>query len=358
MDIWNGGRINMGIQSLVASDVDVSLSTYFSWAGSNFPFYSNAADIIISTATTWNDAVGYKKVGKLTINAGQTLTIQKSPFYIFADEIAFGDTDSIIDASGPSGTGGVAVFPSVANMANGGTASYSTTAKAQGGCGGGMLFVLCNRITGANGIIKANGGDGGSNGALSVGSSIGAGGQGAFSRSLGTPGGNSGSESFHFFVNGVSNYSTGLTLDTVGTYPSVSNLLGAGGVASGVSVPIGGGTGGTTEGGYGCGGSGIGGGGGAGITNTTGAGGVALITPSVTDLLMLANLKCLGGGGGGACLDETYVNACGGGGGGGGAVVIWTHTATATPTLQANGGAHTGTHNKDGGAGVTYLITL
>ena len=78
---------------------DPTLTNEFSWAGGVFPF-AGTQDITVSGATTWNDSVGYKKVKKLTIAAGQTLTIQKSPFYIFADEIELkSESESSVELS-------------------------------------------------------------------------------------------------------------------------------------------------------------------------------------------------------------------------------------------------------------------
>jgi hypothetical protein len=317
------------------SKKDAALLQYFSWAGSNFPFNSDSANITISAPTTWDDAVGYKKVGKLTINAGQTLTIQKSPFYIFADEIAFGDTDSTIDASGLSGSATPTTFPTT--QANGATAQ-SGSALSQGGCGGGMLLILCNRITGANGIIKADGGNGYSNTTNASGDTF-KGGQGALSSTINNGGGG---ESFILAVNGA------LTSSTATLLCSTLNLLGDGG--GGNPRASGGGSGQGSAVSFVGGGSGIAGGGGAAAVEN---GFTATITPMPLDLIQLAQIKCRGGGGGAALVSTTGTgNICAGGGGG--AILVFTHTTTATPTLQANGG--TGTVS--GAAGVTYLITL
>jgi hypothetical protein len=336
----------MGIQQLSSTTVDVSLSSFLGWAGSNFPYNSNSADITISGATTWNDACGYRKVGKLTINAGQTLTITKSPFYIFADEINFGDTSSCIDASGLSGSATPTTFPTT--QANGGTAQ-SGSALAQGGCGGGMLFILCNRITGANGVIKANGGNGYKN-VTNADSSTYGGGQGALSSAINYSG--SITEKFYYLLGELGPVPEGDTSAGTLAY-SLDKLLGAGGGA--IYGGVGGGSGSVqvaSPTSNVCGSSGIGGGG-----SGTESGCLPTITPLPTELLMLANLRCLGGGGGPARVHTNGFYNCTGGGGGG-SIVVWTHTATATPTLQANGGIGTSTSNSDGAAGVTYLITL
>lgn len=325
----------MGIITFPSAPVaDDSLAQYFSWAGARFPFNSGAADIVISGPTTWSDAVGYKKVGKLTISAGQTLTINKSPFYIFADEINFGDVASIIDASGLTST--ASIIPTSSGMAKGG---YGAVGQTAGGCGGGMLFVLCNKITGAVGTIKANGGNG------YIGTSLGVNnaGQGAFSTTVNSTGT---AEFFNHTLgysalsyNGAAAINPTLTRSTL-------NLLGKGSGSNSTYIATGGGSGGwDSNSSSATGGSGIGGGGGGGSYN----GSPALVIPSVLDLLALASLGCFGGGGGGSRLLTA-------GGGGGGSVVVFSHLFTATPTIQANGGVAGG--GSAGAAGVTYLIVL
>ena len=327
---------------------DITLGEFFSWAGSVFPYNGTAANITITGSTTWTASTSFQQVGKLTINSGQTLKINTSPFYIFADEINFGDASSIIDASGLDGSSAITTFPST--MAAGGTATASGSI-AQGGGGGGMLFILCNRITGANGVIKANGGNAYKN-ATFTGTQQSAG-RGALSTTINNA---VASENFHFSLYGVSNYFAVFTTDII--INSTQKLLGSGGVIS-TLAGTGGGSGGSDSGTFFVGGgSGIGGGGSV-RSATAGASGTAsTLTLNPPNLIYLANSKCLGGGGGAA-----QVRAGGGandaGGGGGGSIVVWTHTQTATPTLQANGGTGLPTSGTaDGGAGVTYLLVI
>jgi len=296
---------------------DTTLNTYFGWAGKAFP-YAGTEDITIAEDTIWNDAVGYKKVKKLTIEAGKTLKINKTPFYIFAEEIEFGDEYSCIDASGLN-TG----VPFSA--AGGGDISESSTGRA--GDGGGMLFVVVKKISGAAGIIKANGADG----IYSVNTV--SGGQGALSHRR-TVSGTSPTASEHW----------------TGSFGSSSNSILPLGhlLAGGSQGGTGGGSGFTqSSGNYAGGGSGIGGGGSNYGPEYHGGASNGI---TVSQLLCLADMGCRGGGGGGY----------GGGksaGGGGGSVVVWVREMLSAPVLQANGGLGTaGAGN--GGAGVTHLIEV
>lgn len=318
----------MGISRYPNLPPNLALSQYFGWAGRSYP-YNNETDIVISSNTTWSDAVGYKKVRKLTIAAGVILTIAKSPFVIFADEIVFGDAASIIDGSGPAGA---ASGTFATTYARGGTI-VGGSARAQGGCGGIMLFILANTISGANGIIKANGGDGFRN-TTNAGVNSQAGGQGSLSSSfdVGTGGG------LELFAG-----TSVLTTATNKTYlHPQGRMLGDGG---------GGGTGGGS--GINGGGSGIGGGG-SGAAATNGGSPFNTIRPDA--LNELAFLGCLGGGGGGASVNTTGTNNAAGGGGGG-SIVVWSKFFNAIPTLQANGGAAVGTAGA-GAPGVAYLISI
>lgn len=332
----------MGIITFPQSlSVDNSLLPYFGWAGTQYPFVpSGATDITISGATTWNDSVGYKQINKLTINAGQTLTIAKFPFYIFCNELNFGDSSSCIDASGLSGNSSLTAFPST--YARGATAN-----QFQCGCGGGLIFIIAGKITGASGIIKANGG----NGYISnqTGANTWVAGQGALSTSFNIPN-STALESFY-----VSPFVGGAPTSASNYYYTTSKLLGAGGTAQG---GVGGGSGGSASGVVG-GGSGIGGGGGCNGTAATTNGSTSSITLQPQDLLFLASIKCLGGGGGGtgSTGSSNQNNASGGGGGG---IVVWTHSYVSQPTVQANGGNGTniGGWTCNGGAGVTFFIVL
>lgn len=300
-----------------------------------YPYNQNAGDIIINTNTTWDDLVGYKRVGRLTIAANIKLTIAKFPFFILADEITFGNTNSWICADGLSGSEALTPFPQ--EYSAGGTYS-SSPGGVQCGCGGGLLFVICNSISGANGKITANGGDGYR---LDSGPSTsgGRGGQGALSN----------------------------TRDTSATTgerwkDGVMGALGAGmGDGGDYSDTLRGGTGGGSAGSsslYGAGGSGIGGGGGSDYSSGTiyVNGRVPIITPSPAMLMFYAQMGCKGGGGGGGFAAATKWVA---GGGGGGAVVVYYKTKTATPTLEANGGIGvTSGAAANGAAGQTWLLEV
>jgi hypothetical protein len=299
-----------------AGSGDNSLLPFFGWAGSQFPFVPSAvADIVISAPTTWSDAVGYKQVGKLTINAGQVLSINKSPFYIFCNELNFGDTASIIDASGFNG-----------NIAGGFTALGGGSAgTVRGGDGGGMLFIIAGKITGASGVIKANGGNG-----YGTASGSSQGGQGALSKSVSLA---------------YAQSWDGTSVVTTTNNPTYLNPLGTVLGSGGNSGGSGGGSGASSNGG--CGGSGIGGGG---CGSSAAAGLQSSVLLIVNTLIELAKCGCRGGGGGGG-------NTAGAGGGGGGSVAIWTHSVVSQPVSQANGGSLSGTGGA-GAAGVTYFILL
>ena len=291
------------------------LSFYFPFIGGSFPFHSGAANITISANTTWDDVIGFKQVGVLTINAGKVLTIARSPFYIFADEIVFGDAGSVINGNGPNGAD-AGTFSAV--YARGGTA-VSGSARTQGGCGGIMLAVLANKISGADGVIRANGGNGWSNN-TNAGTTTYSGGQGALSNSFNNTG------AVQLYVGGI-----------------VYVLSTGGGGANGGR---GGGSGGQQGGG-----SGFGGGGGeasVGLPYTNNGIG----TMNINLWVMLAQLNCLGGGGGHAMAHTTGASSAASGGGGG-AILVLAKTIANNPTVQANGGTMSGyaTFGKDGGAG-------
>jgi hypothetical protein len=282
------------------------LNAYFGWAGSKFPYDDGADDIIISGPTTWADSCGYKKVGRLTIHSDAVLSIKASPFYIFAREIVFTTINSQISADGNDGS----IDPALSFSAKGG-GSHETT---RGGDGGGMLFIVAQRIYGEPGMISANGGNGSDLGGTGSG-----GGQGCFDPTMIT-----GTTPNRFFG------------------PLASALADGGG--SNTTAGAGGGSG---SAGYG--GSGIGGGGGrsGGIGNPA-----KQLTPAI--LLELAKYGCLGGGGGGGSLNSMNRAACGGGGG---SVCVWVRElSTVAPILQANGGVKA--LGSDGGAGITHLIKL
>lgn len=304
------------------------------WAGRRWPFNEDAADVVISGATTWSDAIGYKRVRKLTIDAGQTLTIKASPFWIFADEIVFGGTDSIINGNGPDGASS-GTFD--AAYARGGT--YVSGGRAQGGCGGIMLFVVCRRISGSAGIIRATGGAAyrDTTNATVQGA---AGGQGALSQSFDLA---SGPQTW------LGQHEFGTVLGS-GAGSQSNHAVNGGGSGAAGTVP------------NASGGSGIGAGGAASSTATRTTGTAPPVSASPQQLVMLAQAGCLGGGGGGAGVAATGTNNDAGGGGGG-SVCVWVYELVVTPTLAAAGGAGAGPNvgGATGGAGlagITHLINL
>jgi len=307
-----------------------------------YPYHNGAADITISVDTTWDDVLGYKRVGKLTVAAGVKLTIARFPFFILADEIEFGDTSSWICADGLSGFAGMGYSAYPDTYARG--AILGSTARAAGGCGGGLLFILCNAISGANGKITADGGNGyylpDSTSPITS-----RGGQGALSSQYIIAANAAGATT-------IEDWKTGLI--------PIFVQLGVGGGLT-TYAGTGGGSGGQTTA-LGAGGSGIGGGGAAGnaANVTVGAAASTQITPSL--LMLLAQFGCKGGGAGGAYGSDTVAGRTAGGGGGGGAVCVLYKTKTATPALQANGG--TGSYQNasypgsNGGAGLTFLLEV
>jgi hypothetical protein len=316
------GALSPGIRKAQRNALDA----YFPFVGGPFPFNEQAADVLVDEDVTWDDTCGYKQVGKLTIAPGKTITIGRSPFYIFADEIIFGGVDSIISANGPSG-GPEGEFPTC--WARGGTVDAGG-ARAQAGCGGGMLVIVANRISGAAGLVRANGGDGYIN-EIPYGRRA-AGGQGALSQSINLS-------------------ASGAAENFGGTF---SGFLAPGG--GGSDGGKGGGSG-TNYLGGGGGGSGIGGGcGGSPNQGITYDGRPNTVPIPLPLFLLLASYGCLGGGGGAAYAADNANQKYAGGGGGGGIGVIVKDLVT-TPTLQANGGLSATNHETpaSGGAGFTAI---
>lgn len=318
---------------------DVSyLDAWFGWAGSAYPYNgSSPADYTVSADETWDDSggdpsiayggKGFRRFKKLTINAGKIITIQTFPFTIFADEIAFGSASSQIKADGESGAVGMPTFHT--RQARGGR--KNSTSKQQGGCGGGLLFVVCNTISTAAGLITANGGDGYSNADTTNTHYMG--GQGCLSQHNEAE------------VDGAPEDWSG-NATTLGLPWGL--LLGNGGGATSTLIAKAGGSGchDTTADRAG-GGSGVGAGGGA------QSAGSPLVLPRPIHLLELWKLGGFGGGGGGAYSDAG--SAHGAGGGGGGAIVVWVRNLSTTPTLEVSGGVGAGGGNA-GSDGVGYLI--
>lgn len=313
---------------------DPTLSNLFGQFG-KFPF-AGSTDVTISSNTTWNDASGYRKVKKLTITAGITLRINLTPFFIFADEIVFGDANSTIDISGPNGAAS-GNFEDI--FAMGATTTDTTGSRAQGGCGGGMIFIVARKISGAAGKIKADGGTGYVNQTMAVNAVPQVHGYGAFGiQAYAAP---------PFLLGGVDISTSGIV-----AFPRTSNkLLGAG----------------SGGGNYGSGGFGVGGGGvakGAAGYTASDVGGTWSLKPTPEELLSFAKMGLRGGGGGGAVVagGGNYNTA---GGGGGGSVVVWVRDLDVTPTITVNGGIGawgssitTNTQYIKGGAGATHIVVV
>ncbi|WEK53312.1 MAG: hypothetical protein P0Y55_12015 [Candidatus Cohnella colombiensis] len=334
---------------------DNALASYFGWAGSSFPF-AGETDVVISSNTTWSDVAGFRKIRKLTINAGIVLTIARSPFSIFADEIVFGSTTSQIKGDGPSGA---ASGNHSSNYARGATRETGNLAtRAQAGCGGIMLFVVARKFSGAAGVISANGGAGyfGTVAATGSGNANNQG-QGALSSFR-----SSGLAVQEVYDGSASASST----SGINYLHPLGRLLSDGGGGGGASG-IGGGSGGVNNSSnISGGGSGIGGGGGAYISGNNTLPGGQNITLSPNLLIELANFGCLGGGGGGVAYTLNSSSTANGeaAGGGGGSVCVWGREFAVTPVLQANGGLSSSSPasglaaQSNGGAGTTHLITV
>lgn len=307
-----------------------------SWAG-EFPFSKNGADATIASNTTIADAAGFKKYGTLTINSGITLRVARTPFILFVNELVFGDTASTLSADGPDGAASDDTYWD--NFSRGGLAGV--TQRAQGGAGGGLLIIYAGRISGAAGVISANGGAGYGAGIVDAASSE-AGGHGAFSVH------DSGAESEKWagILEGGSR--------AEGNLNPLVRLLAHGGGSVDTVYGTGGGNGGSTTG-EGGGGSGIGGGGGAGSGSAVG-GSATSVSPA--GILTLVSHGCFGGGGGAAVTSNAFAIWNSGSGGGGGGLLVVTGDAAVTPDLQANGGTKAGDLGFDGGDGVTHLVEI
>lgn len=299
----------MGLLSILANDPA-------------YPFNGGSStDVVISTDTEWDDGDYPDRIvqaRKLTIAAGQTLTLRGGPWYLFLDEIEFGDTDSHISGDGPDGSAIQA--DNDLDIAGG---YRSATAIGSGGCGGVTIIIVANSITGADGVISANGGDGFTNGA-SPASSGSSNGNGA-ARSGGRLG---------YYNTSGANQNTSAD-DLHGNTQSLAS---------------------TAAGGYG---NGIGNGGGAHGSGSPGGGQTKdWITPN--DVILSALYGVRGGGGGGVGMDNSPIGV-GAGGGGGGAVLVFVVDLSATPTIEANGGGGVGSGSgsgADGGAGYVEIVEV
>ena len=288
-----------------------------------------ATDVTISSPTTWTNTTYPGRVVQLNrLDVDDVLTLQGGPWFIFVETLDMGASGEI-RGDGPDGS-----LSALADDDYALGAYVSSTGVASGGCGGVMVFIIANSITGtASRPISANGGAGSRN-TSNAGSTTGRAGEGAFDR---------------IQAQSVTSQTYGSGVQTF------LNILGDGGGGATIGGRAGG-TGGVTDsGGTNGGGSGIGGGAGA-STGSTSVGFAPRNEPSVVQLLELALAGCLGGGGGAAVVTTTGTNNAAGGGGGG-SVVVWYATSSADPTLTATGGASVGGTN-DGADGVTYYIQV
>ncbi|MFA7296265.1 MAG: hypothetical protein WC211_03640 [Dehalococcoidia bacterium] len=291
-----------------------------------------STDVTISAPTTWTEADYPGRVVALDrLDVDDVLTLQGGPWFILLETLDFGAAGEV-RGDGPSG-GAAVTFTT--DYARGGVAVSG--GRAQGGCGGVMIFICANTITGtASRPISANGGAGYRD-TTNAGTATGSGGQGALS------------PTYNNSDAGERWAGDSVNTDTFKAYLHPLGLH-MGGRTGGHGNGGGSGYGNTAAADAG-GGSGIGSGGGS------GAGGVLPpVTPSVVALIDLALAGCRGGGGGAAAVHTTGANNAAGGGGGG-SVVVWCKTLTATPTLSAAGGA-AATAGGAGAAGVTYLIDI
>lgn len=304
-----------------------TLLSHFAWAGKAYPF-AGTSDLTISSNTTWDDVAGFKKIRKLTINAGVTLKIDQTPFIIFADEIECG-AGAVIDISGPNGASS---GDFTCRQPHGATA-VSGGARAQGGCGGGFLVLLCNKLSGVALTIKANGGDGWRNNTTGSSDTPGVGLEGAFSRrGSRNPQWNGSDRADSGYLNLV-----GIWLgEGGGRYSSVTGMSSGG-------AP----------------GSGIGGGGGAELNDA--GDGTQMDFRHILILLELLKYGCLGGGGGKAYVSSSSNRNPAAGGGGGAILVFANDPESITPIMEANGGLGvTGSAVTvgNGAAGITYYVNF
>jgi hypothetical protein len=332
------------------------LNNIFPHVGDN----NSSTDMTISTNTTINPTdyqLGFLKCNKLTINAGITLKVNKAPFMIICQELNFGDTSSCIDASGLDGS--LAVDNAQAfncQQAWGGMSDYVINAGAKnvGGCGGGFLILFADKITGAAGQIKANGGKGWSNNTVNSSGAGSAGGQGALSTSKSKVSISGNPEQFNYMLDGapigtpssyiVNNLSFLLKPKNAS---SISTAASGGGSGKGQASAVTGSTG----------GSGIGHGGNMYAIPPTNPD----VRPNLYQMISLYKMGCTGGGGGFAAADANIGN-CAAGGVGGGAIIIFASTFTVTPTLSVTAGtgytngASSGVYA--GSDGLTYTVQL
>ncbi|PKN77866.1 MAG: hypothetical protein CVU47_13085 [Chloroflexi bacterium HGW-Chloroflexi-9] len=271
-----------------------------------FPHNRNVTtDVTISAPTTWTEADYPGRIVCLDrLDVDDVLTLQGGPWFILLETLDFGAAGEV-RGDGPSG-GAAVTFD--ADYARGGLAS--NTGRAQGGCGGVMIFIAVTAITGtASRPISANGGAGYRD-TTNAGVIAGQGGQGAGAAEQPA----TGTTTTAAWIGAASVVPP--ARGALYLSPSAGTYKGAGGGNGGSDV---------TSGLVG-GGSGIGGGGYA-TPGATTNGSLPVVQPSVVALVDLALNGCLGGGGGGAMVHTTGTNNSAGGGGGG-CVVVWVKTLT------------------------------
>lgn len=329
------------------SGVDSTLSSQLSAFGS-FPF-TNEADVRIESYTEWDDIEGYRKVGVLTIGAGQQLRITRSPFIIFAKQIIFESTTSTINASGWHGT----EYSRYASTSYATGGFINQLGSVHGGCGGGMLLIVTDRVSGAQGSISANGGNGA---IVSLPPFTGSGGvwfncsgQGALSyirpaQNQSTGGGSTPSIDLRL---SIAPYSVTTVQDTLRANIGSQEFMGPAGAyqPAGTQIPAvrGGASGAGTSGQAG---SGFGSGGSVAASLSSGATVNGVSASSLVPIHMLIplwDLGCRGGGGGASMVNlmlssGNWSTAAAAGGGGGGLIHVWARALEVVPIMTANGG--------------------
>lgn len=287
-------------------------------------------DVTVSTNTTWTTTDYPDKVvvcDVLTIAASVKLTLRGGPWFIFCNELVFGDASSHIGADGPDG--GASVTYDGDDIE--GATVVNGSARAQGGCGGGAVAIFATTVSGSNGTISADGGD-------------------AF-RDTDNAGSNDADDG-EGAIDGLLYNATVSSVLPRGAY------YGRGGNGNGANGGYAGGAGQDAGTGGAAGGSGFGGGGGD-ATGGNGDGAQPTITPTpATVFLMMLVDRARGGGGGGARV-STVGSANAAGGGGGGAALLFADVLDATPTVRANGGLEaTPTNSADGAAGFAEIVEV
>jgi len=220
---------------------------------------TSSGEVTFNSTTTFNSAVyGMKGIfgngsdGDVTLNSSTTLTrdmfynnltvsndvvLKTNNYRIFVRDTL--TNNGIIDNSGADGTTGGATTTAAGNGSlrgggYGGKTNDDNPSSGSGGAGGGVIFIAARIIDNANGIIRANGGDGGDSVACSGANAGGKPGE-SVSCGLGGDGGNGGAA-------GTSPLSGG-TVTTASSTPT-NLFVGFTGYDAGHNEAIGGGAGG------------------------------------------------------------------------------------------------------------------